>query len=145
MKPTFLFLFLMIGSMLFAQDNCEQFQKEAISFVRPYMYFKGGQSYPSGLFYGKLKKELEISPMGLAEFKKYKRNRNIGYLMIGASIGALLSTGLTDNRKTQGALLIGSIGFSIGSISFSLDSQRNLHRSVWLRNDDILHGRTRMK
>ena len=139
MKPTFFLAFLFLfASFLTAQDRCDKFQKEAIMYVRPYAFFKGGESHPSGFFYGKLKKEMEVSPMALAEFKNYKRNRNISYLMIGASLGALIGTGYVDDRRWQGALLIGSLGLSIGSIRFSMDSMNNLHRSVWLHNEDLL-------
>lgn len=139
MKSTLAFSFFLFFAFLSnAQDRCDKFQKESIMYVRPYAFFRGGESHPAGLFYGKLKKELEVSPMAIAEFKKYRTNRNIAYLMSGASLGALIGAGYMDDRRWQGAFLIGSLGLSIGSIRFSLDATDNLHRSVWLHNEDLL-------
>ena len=104
-------------------------------------FIKDGIEYPSGFLFKNLKKQMEVSPQAVIEFKKYEKNRNAAIVLSTVSlVGYLyaLPRIIINNNNTNGVVL-GAIGVSLISIPFSLKSANHFHKAIWLRNGDALN------
>lgn len=139
MRPSFTLAFIVITyflNPLSAQFN-DIYESETI-YLQNSTYVKGGVKYPLGFFHSRLKKEMQISPDAMLEFRKYERKRNafIGTYAIGSAL--LISNLFVKNANTQRVLLGASLGVMVISIPFSIQSGNHLNRAVWIRNGDVL-------
>lgn len=130
--------FLSQAILLNAQSGFEKYQKESI-YLQNNKYVKNGVTYPIGLFGGKIKSELEISPNAIIEFEKFEKNRNNAIILYGAGLGALIGGLLIDdNEPLSTGLNVGAIGLLTGTIILGNNAVKNYHKAIWIRNGDIL-------
>lgn len=130
------FLFFVTGT--FAQSALEKYDQETI-YLSHGKYIKNGQKYPIGLFGNKLKKELEINPNAVLEFKKYERNLWSSVLLYSAGALSLLAANEVDsnNKGLKNGLYIGGIGMITATIPFAIKASKSYHKSIWLRNRGV--------
>ena len=106
-------------------------------------FVKDGMEYPNGFLFQNLKNEMEVSPYAVIEFKKYERNRNIGFLLVVAgavcAVSAIPNYAI-GNEKKGNRLLIGSLGANLISIPFTIKSANHFHKAIWIRNGDALNN-----
>jgi len=106
-------------------------------------FVKDGIEYPNGFLFQNLKKEMEVSPHAVIEFKKYEKKRNIGIILSAAGlIGTLYAVPqvVSGNEKFGRNLMLGSLSASLISIPFTLKSVNHFHKSIWIRNGDALNN-----
>ena len=104
-------------------------------------FIKDGIEYPSGFLFQNLKREMEVSPHAVIEFKKYEKNRNIGIgLSITGLVVALYSINRIGRNEVNEGVLLGSLGASLISIPFSIKSTNHFHKAIWIRNGDALNN-----
>jgi hypothetical protein len=122
-----------------AQSPMEKYQAESI-YLQPFAYVKNGQRYPLGLFNKSLKKEMEISPNAMLEYKRYVKNRNFAYAAYFFGIGAYAAGLLVDseNQPLKDLLKTGGLGMIAGSFYFAIGTSKHLNKAIWLRNGEIL-------
>jgi len=143
MKNVKLLLFVITTCFIFSISSNAQLTVDKnyyanTIYLQGNMYVKNGIKKPSGFFMQNLKKEMEISPMGMKEFKKFERKRNTSLLLTGGAVAATLLIFRTDNEKVQAGLAVGALGLSIISIPLSVKSANHFQKAIWLRNDDAL-------
>ncbi|MEL6719720.1 MAG: hypothetical protein AAFO82_04460 [Bacteroidota bacterium] len=98
-------------------------------------YVKEGKVYPRGFMDSRLKKELEISPNAVVEFKKYRKNQ---WIAIGMALGysILYASSIPDNEvKVVPVIAVGSL---VTGTIVSLHSLNKLEKAIWHYNQDIL-------
>jgi len=142
LKFSILSLLLFFVQNLDAQTPYEKYQQESIH-LSNWHFVKNGQKYPLGFFGNRLGKALENSPNAYAEFKKFKKNRNISTILIlgglAAAYGAAYS--IEDNEdptNTQMGIAIGGLTACLVAIPFSVNAQKSFHKSIWKYNGDLL-------
>ena len=134
-----LFISLFFSSSLFAQSIIEKYEKETI-YLSGNKYIKNGEKYPLGLLYGKLEKEMEVSPAAQLEWGKYKKSRN-GFLATYGVGAAALVAGILIHEENEDVsnVLVGSGAAAVlVSLPLSLNMQKRAQKAIWLRNRDVL-------
>lgn len=137
-----LVLLLFFTQSVEAQTPHEKYQQESI-YLSNWDYVKNGQKYPIGFFANQLGKELKSSPNAYAEFKKFKKNRNIGSLLALGGIAAIYGAGMgveeaEDISVLRTGIMIGGLAAAVISIPFSVKAGKSFHKSVWIYNGDLL-------
>lgn len=125
-----------------AQTAHEKYQEESI-YLNNWNYVKNGQKYPIGFFSNLLGKELKSSPNAYAEFKKFKKNRNISSLLLlgGFAVAIGAASGVEEGEDISNlrtGLFIGGLSAAIVSIPFTRKAIKNYHKSIWVYNGDLL-------
>jgi hypothetical protein len=140
MKRPWLILIIIVitGTLhsLSAQFN-DIYQNETI-YLQNSTYIKGGIKYPLGFFHSRLKKEMQISPDAMLEFRKYERKRNAFIATYAVGSALLISNVFVKSANTQRVLLGAGIGVMVISLPFSIQSGNHLQKAVWIRNGDVL-------
>lgn len=135
--PFTLFLFF---SNADAQTQFEQWHKETI-YLHSSGYVKEGKKYRRGLFNNKLKKEFRDSPVAALEFRKAEKNMNTSIILSVLGLASVLIAAdqiEEENEKAATGFLVGGLALSIGSIPFSMRSNNQIHRAVWMHNGDLV-------
>lgn len=101
-----------------------------------YKYVKEGQVQGLGFMGNKLKKEMQVSPNAVVEFKKYQKNRWISIGLAVAS-GVLVVSAFRDGELRPTPYWLG-LGTATMSGLFGVHSLNKRQKSVWLYNQDIL-------
>lgn len=138
-RPSLTLVFFVITctlNSLAAQFN-DIYQKETI-YLQNSTYVKGGVKYPLGFFHSRLKKEMQISPDAMLEFRKYERKRNTFIATYAVGSGLLISNLFVKKPSTQKVLLGAGIGVMVISLPFSIQSGNHLQKALWIRNGDVL-------
>ena len=133
----FILLFFFSLSTAQAQFVNKDYQIESI-YLKGAKYVKNGIVYPRGFFDVKLKNEMEISPNAVIEFKKYQKKRNIALIL--STLGLVTITAAIDpnNANTSPSLVVIGLGAALVAIPFSVKATNHFHKSIWIRNGDIL-------
>jgi hypothetical protein len=135
-----------------AQSAKENYTKEAIylrSKLLTPQYVKNGKGYRMSLFNDNLQNEMKVSKEAFAEYNKFKSNRNTSLILAGTGLvamfgGVFYSASVKDARYTKTDNIIIGTSFILGtiltytSVYYTIKSSNNLHKSIWLRNRDIL-------
>ncbi len=135
--PFTLFLFF---SNADAQTQFEKWHKETI-YLHSSGYVKEGKKYKRGLFNNKLKKEFRDSPTAALEFRKSEKNMNANIILSVLGLASvLIAADQVDegNEKTATGFLVGGLALSLGSIPFSIRSNNQMHRAVWMHNGELV-------
>jgi hypothetical protein len=133
-------LFLVTG--LKAQENEElkrRYETETI-YLRDARFVKNGVVYRAGFLGKNMKNEFDISPEGMAAFQRYRSQSQTGLTLAVLATAAMFgSMVLAEQNPGIGLATLGA-GVALAGISvpFSIKAQRNFHRSIWLRNRDVL-------
>lgn len=134
--------FCLIAQVFNDSPVLKQYDKESIFLQGNRSYIKNGERHRVGMFFKKLEKEMEISPVGILEYKKAKRNRGFA---LAANIGLGISYAyLVSNDKIysspRNALLWSSsvLALSVVSIKFNMKAYNDTQRALWYRNRDVL-------
>ncbi len=122
-----------------AQSAESKYQTETI-YLRSYNYVKNGQKYPKGFLGLKLKKELEVSPGAMAEYKNYEKNSYKSLAFLTAAMGAYIAGLYISEEKEalRGGFFLGSLASLTVSIPFAFKAQNSYTKSIWIRNGDVL-------
>lgn len=145
MKNLIRFILVMVLSssltIIIAQPSGD-YERETIYF-KGTSYVKNNQSYPIGFMYGKMKKDMRVSPEGFALFQKSQKQKRWAFALSTAAMAAAIVafSDLNNRNVDEGlryGLLGGSMALSFTSLPFSTASSRNLHKAVWIRNGDVL-------
>jgi len=144
MRLFFILLLCFSGLIsLSAQESAvKQYQENSIylqSRFGGYKYIKEGKVYRKGFMAFKLKRELQVSPNAIIEFKKYQRNK---WLAAGIGIGGYVLLASSFDVSNGGSVNINTYFISLGTFAtcalVAKHSRNKLHKSVWLYNQDIL-------
>lgn len=140
-KPIFIAAMLLVfsGSQLLAQSVLEKYDSETI-YLSTYKYYKNGESHRIGLMAKNLKKEMAISPNAMIEFGKFEKKQKQAILFWSAGILTFASSYLIDKEKEElraSMQLAGVVMFYV-SIPLQLKATKQLNKSVWVRNRDVL-------
>jgi hypothetical protein len=141
-KSAFFLVLLFSVSGLQAQVNEElksRYETETI-YMRDARYVKNGITHRMGFMGNKMKNEFEMSPEGLATFQKYRSQSQTGFSLAVLATAAMFgSMFLAEQNPGVGLATLGAGVVLAGvSVPFSIKAQRNFHRSIWLRNRDVL-------
>lgn len=106
-------------------------------------YYLNGERHPFGFFGNRLKKEMEVSREGMVLFTQYQRQR-VGSAFLSVASVALISSAIltAEHERYSSTLFAGAIGCFVISIPLTIRSTNALHRSIWIRNRDVLDRRT---
>ena len=139
MKIIPIILFLFTFQLSSAQNDAfKEFKIESI-YLKGSKYIKNDVSYPIGFFHSNLGKEMQISPHAIAEWKKFKTNRNVSLILATAGLGAFIAgINAADNSTAQNTLIISGAALSFSSLFFSINANNQLNKSIWTRNRDLL-------
>ena len=142
MKKNLLFLlaiFAFIYSDIYGQTTIEKYENKSI-YLHGNKYVKGGKKYPLGFLGMRLGEELEVSLDAVIEWKKYKKSMVHSFvaLMAGAVAAGVGSVVYRENKDLGVGLVIGGYGAVFYGVPLSIQSQRSMHKAVWLYNRDIL-------
>ena len=110
------------------------YEENAILWLGNYKYSKNNQSYPVK----NLKEEFKFSRDASAEFVQYRKNNGATITLIAVSGGLLVSAILAKDNRLKAGLLAGSVLSATISIPISFKAVKQLNRSVWFYNRDIL-------
>ncbi|MEO1261421.1 MAG: hypothetical protein AAFZ15_21640 [Bacteroidota bacterium] len=135
----FIFFFLFIGSNLLAQTAVEKYEQNSI-YISGNKYIKNGVKYPLGLFYGKLEKEMDVSPAAQLEWKTYQKNKNTFWPLYIAGISSFLAGALIYHENENAGIALSATGAAslLVSFPFAINMQKSASKAVWVRNRDIL-------
>ena len=143
LKFSILSLLFFFVQNLEAQTAHEKYQEESI-YLSNFSYVKNGQKYPIGFFSSNLGKELKSNTNAYAEFKKYKKNRNLSSLLVIGGLTSFLigsSSILSANEEpinTEIGLMLGGLAAYVVAIPFAVKAGKSYHKSVWIYNGDLL-------
>ncbi|MBA3899070.1 MAG: hypothetical protein H0X62_02500 [Bacteroidetes bacterium] len=151
MKKLLLIIIATALCSLFAlgQTSLEQiksnYEAEAIYHTSARSYIKDGKKHRIGCFGKKMLPEFEISSEGKITYQKYISQRKTGLVLgIGAFAGLIGYSLLFDYDNLDNPdnnLAMASYGaglaFAGAGIYNSIKLERNLEKSIWLRNRDI--------
>lgn len=136
-----LFILLSVFSFSVCQSQTvlEKYDKETIYLSTYHNYIKNGESYWIGFFGERLKKEMEVSPNAVIEYKKFSNKRNVSLALVGVGMAAMIG-GLVnyDENDPNNGLLVGGYVSVLGGSIFALSSQRHRSKAIWIRNRDVL-------
>ncbi len=127
----------------FRRDSLRRaYDRETIFvFANGTRFAKGGKAYPSGLGQRNLQKEFEFSPYGMAEYRGYRKLKNISSILTVASLGTTI-VGLTQIGGNRGrsywAWWGAGIAIGLGNGMVSGMANNRLQQAVWIRNRDAL-------
>lgn len=130
----------------FRRDSLRRaYDRETIFvFANGTRFAKGGKAYLSGLGQRNLQKEFEFSPYGMAEYRGYRKLKNISSILTVASLGTTI-VGLTQvgNRgRSYWAWWGAGIAIGLGNGVVSGMANNRLQQAIWLRNRDALTSPT---
>jgi hypothetical protein len=130
-----LLLLMFASSTSLAQMDSTSFsqlyEKETVYFNGNKVVFNGFKIKPHAALF-------DFSPEGLLEYKRSVTNTRRFWATYGASVGLLVGSMLTRNNRTATILLMGTAVTLSFSLHFSFRSINQLHKSIWLRNRDVL-------
>ncbi|HFA50874.1 MAG TPA: hypothetical protein ENJ95_17840 [Bacteroidetes bacterium] len=86
-----------------------------------------------------LKKEMEVSPNAVIEFKKAERNRNLFLLSGLATSGLAIWFWNIDrqDKKKSNAVLYPLLGADVFTVYFGINTIKKTKKAVRIRNRDI--------
>lgn len=133
-------IIIFVSSLVSGQNAFEKYQKESIYLSNKY-YVKNGVKHDRGLFNMNLKKELRPYKEAMESYKKYERNLygSLGLMFVGCvALAAIIPN--SENFDTNTSIILGTLSFGAiaGGYTIALNSPKHLHRSIWLRNGEIL-------
>ena len=122
-----------------AQTGYEKYQSETI-YLQSGKYVKNGEKYPLGFFSKNLKKELEVSPDAVIEFKKYRKHikNALIFNLVGAGFAATSTLFKRDDYLGRGGFLVVGVGFVAVGFQQSVKSMNSYQKAIWLRNGEVL-------
>jgi hypothetical protein len=124
----------------------KKYESEVLYLLNSNNYIKGNQKQKIGFGGRKMKSEFEISPEGMAVFKKYQSQEKKGLLWFGAGMATMIGAAFlidydnpssSKNYLAAGTYAAGGIMTAI-SISNLVHSQKNFQKAIWLRNRDAI-------
>lgn len=103
-------------------------------------YIKDSRSYPVGLGFRKLKRELEFSPMALEEFGRFRRSRRTSTLLTVAGLAGwfVAPSLIATNEDAAVTAFLGGTVLVFASIPINFQGNNRLAKSVWLHNRRVL-------
>jgi ABC-type sugar transport system permease subunit len=130
-----LIVLMLTSSASLAQTDSTSFsqfyEKETVYFHNGRLVFNGFKTKPHAGLY-------DFSPAGLAEYKKSLRSRRMFWGTYVVTVGMLAGSIASRNPRTSAVLVAGSVVTTCFYIHFSFRSINQLHKSIWLRNRDVL-------
>lgn len=121
-----------------AQIDNKKYKTESIYF-KGFKYVKNGVEYPVGFFGKNLKKEMEVSPNAVIEYKRYEKKRNTALVIYSIGLATVISGLVVDDNNLRNGLLIGGAGVTIVSFVISDKADESFEKAVWIRNGEILN------
>ena len=103
-------------------------------------YVKDSRSYPVGLGFRKLKRELEFSPLALVEFQRFRRSRRTStVLTIAGLAGWFVAPSLiATNEDAAVTVFLGGSVLMFATIPINIQGNNRLAKSVWLHNRRVV-------
>ena len=134
---------LAVGQAQPSTSALKKYDREAIylktGFWRNY-YVKSARQYPTGMGYRKLKRELEVSPLALNEFKSFQRARRTGLaLTVVGFLGWAAAPSLSAvSEQAAVASFLGGTVSVLAAIPLNFQANNRLAKSVWLYNRHVV-------
>ena len=103
-------------------------------------YIKDSRSYPVGLGFRKLKRELEFSPMALEEFGRFRRSRRTSTLLTVAGLAGwfVAPSLIATNEDAAVTVFLGGTVLMFATIPVTFQGNNRLAKSVWLHNRRVI-------
>ena len=134
---------LTMGQISYSTPALRVYDQEAIYLNTSFWgtrYIKDSRSYPVGLGFRKLKRELEFSPMALAEFGQFRRSRRTStVLTIAGLAGWFVAPSLiATNEDAAVTVFLGGSVLMFATIPINIQGNNRLAKSVWLHNRRVV-------
>lgn len=102
-------------------------------------YELNGVRKPCGVFHKNIKKELEISPNAIIEFKKFERNRKIAFAVYAGSLASMIVVSQIEKEPSKRLFNLRIVGLASIFIIVPIlsKSQKHLHKAIGYRNYDV--------
>ena len=136
-------LFLAPGQIPSSTPALEAYDREAIYLNTSFWgtrYVKDSRSYPVGLGFRKLKRELEFSPLALVEFQRFRRSRQTATVLtlIGLAGWFAVPSLASTNEDAAVAVFLGGTVLTFATIPINFQGNNRLAKSLWLHNRRVI-------
>ena len=134
---------LALGQIPSSTPALETYDQEAIYLNTTFWgarYIKDSRSYPVGLGFRKLKRELEFSPMALQEFGRFRQSRRTSTLLTIAGLAGwfVAPSLIATNEDAAVTVFLGGSVLMFATIPITFQGNNRLAKSVWLHNRRVI-------